>query len=860
MSLELKTVMGQMNIVGGRWVSEAPNALAVREPSSQPRGGLAARRPSLGKGDLFVVVEVRGDYEQSEKDRLSQSLAETIRNTYYQSSGGVTAGLRRALVAANHRLLAEYSRSPAPAGRSPAPAERSPASGGHSPHSGESEGSDRQFPRSALLGGVTAVVVRGEDVFIASVGPAVTYTVSRGLATQLPETSLWLDMADPQATGAPALGRRAMVDAQLFHVGIEPGDMLVLGDSRLAARTSPDEVEKAVAYQGVERALTNLGKLTGGHDCTALVVEIQAKSTSAPPEVRRAPLRRGEKTAVPDHPPYAREPASGEAASREPDVTSDAASMATVSQAEFGEGDIATLDGIGKAPQRNTSGFRQKRLGEPPDVATGTYVPGAGAGTHTPGAGTRTYAPDAGTGTYAPGAGRTGGRAVPVGRWLRAVGKGLLALLMVIGTGLRTLISRVLPGQEQAATARRQAVTGQARRVRAPQIPQRLLRTIAVAILIVVLLAVGLTYWQQGLARENEFNSLIEQAQASYQQALGADDTTARDLLAQAETLLTQADAIKPDEPAISELRASIAEQQDKIDRVERLYWVGELRSYEDPGTQLKRVVVNGLYVYVLDAGTDQVYRYQLDEVNDALEPDENDPVLVRRGQQVETSVMGEMIDMAWMPAGGERQTSDLLILESGGLLEYNPSWGLTTAPIANKDAWALPVAVGSFFGNFYILDPQAGQILRYMSGAEGYTNPAQYYLSDQVSVDLSGAVDMAIDGFIYVLYADGTVRKFEAGVPVEFQITEIDKPFSRPAAIYAAPDDVAQYLYVADAGNRRVVQLNKDGRFVRQFKPRDEDTVNFGTLRSIFVDELAGKLYLLNDHALYIANITPLQ
>jgi type II secretory pathway pseudopilin PulG len=823
MSLELKTVMGQMNIVGGRWVSEAPNALAVREPSSQPRGGLAAHRPSLGKGDLFVVVEVRADYEQSEKNRLSRSLAETIRNTYYQSSGGVTAGLRRALLAANQRLLAEHSRSPAPAGRSP--------------HSGESEGSDRHFARSALLAGVTAVVVRGEDVFIASVGPAVTYTVSRGLATQLPETSPWLDMADPQATGAPALGRRAMVDAQLFHVGIEPGDMLVLGDSRLAARTSPEEVEKAAAYQGVEGALTNLGKLTGGHDCTALVVEIQAKSTSAPLEVRGGPLRRGQKTAVPDHPPRAGESASGEAVSREPAVTSDAASMATVSQAEVGDGDMAPLDGIDKATQRNSSGFRQKRLGDSPDVATRTS-----------------------TRTYAPGPARTEGRAVPVGRWLRAVGKGLLALLMVIWTGLRTLISRVLPGQEQAATARRQAVTGQARRVRAPQIPQRLLRTIAVVILIVVLLAVGLTYWQQGLARENEFNSLVEQAQASYQQALGADDTTARDLLTQAETLLTQAEAIKPDEPVVSELRASIAEQQDKIDRVERLYWVGELRSYDDPGTQLKRVVVNGLYVYVLDAGTDQVYRYQLDEVNDALEPDENDPVLVRRGQQVETSVMGEMIDMAWMPAGGERQTSDLLILESGGLLEYNPSWGLTTAPIANKDAWALPVAVGSFFGNFYILDPQAGQILRYMPGAEGYTNPAQYYLSDQVTVDLSGAVDMAIDGFIYVLYADGTVRKFEAGVPVEFQITEIDKPFSRPAAIYTAPDDVAQYLYIADAGNHRVVQLNKDGRFVRQFKPRDEDTVNFGTLRSIFVDELAGKLYLLNDHALYIANITPLQ
>lgn len=799
MSLELKTVMGQMNIVGGRWVSEAPNALAVREPAGRLGGGPLARRPSSGKGDLFVVVEVRGNYEHSERDGLSRSLAETIRNTYYQSSGSITASLRRALLAANERLLAEYTRSPASAGRSS--------------RRGEGKGSEHQSEQDSLLGGVTAVAVRGEDAFIASIGPAVTYAITRGIATRFPEASPWLDMPDPQATGAAALGRRTLIDAQLFHVWVEPGDILVLGDSRFAARTSPNHVEKAAAYQGVEGALTNLGKLTGGHDCTALVVEIQGKRAPVPAsqaaprsqdrQVPASPLRDQEKADVSDRAPQPRESLSVETASREHAAMSDPAPRVTVSQA--GGGGVSALAGVGSAARRN--------LGR-----------------------------------------------LPVGRWLGAIGKGLLALLMVIWAGLHTLIGRVLPGGEHEAPARRPAAAGQARRVQRPQIPQRILRTVALVILGVVLAAVGLVYWQQGLARENEFSNLVQQAQAAYQQALGVDGAPARDLLIQSETLLAQAETIKPDEPVIAELRGSIAEHQDKIDRVERLYWVGQLRTYDDSGTQLQRIVVSGLYVYVLDAGNDQVYRHQLDEVNDALQPDENDPVLVRRGQQVETSVIGEMIDMAWMPAGGERQTSDLLILESGGLLEYNPSWGVATVSIANKDAWALPVAVGSYFGNFYILDPQAGQILRYLPGAEGYTTPAEYYLSDEVSVDLAGAVDMAIDGFIYLLYADGTVRKFEAGAPVEFQITEIDKPLSRPTAIYTAPDDVAQYIYIADAGNRRVVQLNKDGRFMRQFKPRDEESVNFSTLRSISVDELTGKLYLLNDHALYIANITPLQ
>ena len=77
----------------------------------------------------------------------------------------------------------------------------------------------------------------------------------------------------------------------------------------------------------------------------------------------------------------------------------------------------------------------------------------------------------------------------------------------------------------------------------------------------------------------------------------------------------------------------------------------------------------------------------------------------------------GEMVDLVWMPAGGSRQTSDLLILESGGLLEFNPSWGLVPVPIADKEAWALPTAVSSYFGNLYVLDPQARRYSARQSG-----------------------------------------------------------------------------------------------------------------------------------------------
>jgi hypothetical protein len=172
-------------------------------------------------------------------------------------------------------------------------------------------------------------------------------------------------------------------------------------------------------------------------------------------------------------------------------------------------------------------------------------------------------------------------------------------------------------------------------------------------------------------------------------------------------------------------------------------------------------------------------------------------------------------------------------------------------------DSWVLPVAVMGYSGNLYVLDPQAGQVFRYLPGPSGYPNPPQPYFSGQSKDALSGAIDIAIDGFIYVLYADGTVRKFEGGVPVMFDMTDIDRPLNDPTAIYTAPDPVARYVYIADPGNQRVLQLTKEGRFVRQIKPRPEDSADFSALKSIFVDESAGKLYWLNATSLYIANLS---
>ncbi len=473
-------------------------------------------------------------------------------------------------------------------------------------------------------------------------------------------------------------------------------------------------------------------------------------------------------------------------------------------------------------------------------------------------------------------------RAVPIERaprlpspeWgalLSSLGQGLASILTFLLNALKVLAGRILPGAEPETLPRpRPARKRDRRRPRAPT-PARgpgkrvYLIGLAVAIPLIVALAVVTVSLRQDQTSRDRLDELVQQARAKHEQALAhtGDKETVRQLLRQAKALLEEAMRLNPKEApqAIGDLGRAIQDKLDEINNVIKLYWTPVLYEYQNISSDPGRVIVNGLDVYVLDEGADCVYKHLLNEAGDALEETEDDPVLVCEGHQVGDVVVGEIVDMVWMPVGGGRQTSNLLILEKGGaLLEYSPTWGLKVLPVGQKERWRAPQVMGSYFGNLYLLDLQLNQILKYLPTADGgYSNPPQDYLDPEGGVDLAGAVDMTIDGFIYVLFTDGNITKLlssgepSSGQPVLFEQTELDEPLRNPTAIFTGPEEEVKSIYVADAGNKRIVQFSKEGGFERQFKA-DDDT--FDRLKGCFVDEIGDRLYLVSGNKLYLANI----
>ncbi len=160
-----------------------------------------------------------------------------------------------------------------------------------------------------------------------------------------------------------------------------------------------------------------------------------------------------------------------------------------------------------------------------------------------------------------------------------------------------------------------------------------------------------------------------------------------------------------------------------------------------------------------------------------------------------------------------------------------------------------------SYVGNLYLVDPPRNQILKYVAASEGVWSSSVTYFAPGVSVDMTSAIDIAIDSDVWVLRGDGAIWRFSAGKLADFTLRDLDTPLSKPSAIFTTQQ--LAMIYVADAGNQRIVQFDKvTSKFVRQFKPHGQERDAFNALKSIAVDEANKKIFFINGNQAYLATI----
>ena len=189
-----------------------------------------------------------------------------------------------------------------------------------------------------------------------------------------------------------------------------------------------------------------------------------------------------------------------------------------------------------------------------------------------------------------------------------------------------------------------------------------------------------------------------------------------------------------------------------------------------------------------------------------------------------------------------------LIATKNQNLYEFKPSDKTVTklAP-ADGDKFSPSKAIGMFLTNIYLLDNDNDQIWKYTQTNDGI-KAAQKYLP-RSQIDLAKAIDITIDGAIYIIYADGKVNKLLKGEKQEFGLTNIPKPFDvikQPLKIYTQEDSPS--IYVVDNGEHRILEFDKNGVFFHQYVlPAD-----FKDIASAAFQIKSKRVFLINKDKLF--------
>ncbi len=309
----------------------------------------------------------------------------------------------------------------------------------------------------------------------------------------------------------------------------------------------------------------------------------------------------------------------------------------------------------------------------------------------------------------------------------------------------------------------------------------------------------------------------------------------------------TRADDVLPEEATIPMLTT----EEDAAASVTRLADIIPVVDLPGSAGDERHIVGAPDALYVLNTTLNRVDRILDGVVQQVL----------AQGQTSGGEVVAELEDLFWLPSAEGSGRGRAVVLDSADVLWAIDGGDVAPLAIPGEPIWHGVSLAAGYAGNLYFLEQGNGQILRYESGGpDGRSFPSSGEPWLTVSEDLSQARDMAIDGAIYVLFGDGSMRKYEANQPQPFGVSNVPGGLTTPRDLYTSP--TAGRLLVADRGRGRILVLAPDGTFQAQLlRPRQEratDAVTaagrFPDLHAVWWDEAGGILYIVSGKVLYRA------
>lgn len=321
--------------------------------------------------------------------------------------------------------------------------------------------------------------------------------------------------------------------------------------------------------------------------------------------------------------------------------------------------------------------------------------------------------------------------------------------------------------------------------------------TFSVGVILLVILVVSIGFGIKQKANNDlkkEYQGLLQNAQNEVDQAIalaGVSPEKSRELFLSSEQKLQQIISLKVKDQKVADLQKKIEDSKGAIlgeyDGTPTLFLDLSLLSSGFMGDSIS---VSGGQIYILDKNGKRVVSVATD---------------TKKSRVVAgPSVIDNAADLA-------AYQDTVYILAADGIYQV----GLGKTKVIDK-TWAGEALISTFAGNMYVLDKSGNAIYRYSGQPGGTFGTLQNWLSASTTANFSNAISWGMDGAIYVLFPNSKILKYSLGSPQNFSISGILPEIGNIDAINADPDN--QYIYLLDKAGRRVVVIDKKGKYKAQY------------------------------------------
>lgn len=250
-------------------------------------------------------------------------------------------------------------------------------------------------------------------------------------------------------------------------------------------------------------------------------------------------------------------------------------------------------------------------------------------------------------------------------------------------------------------------------------------------------------------------------------------------------------------------------------------------------------------YLYALDTNKRQSAIYRVPRGGG------RPTVFLASQQDVRGTIIGTIHAIAWridniVAVDESEETSSF-----GYYFRNNGTWNYTR--LGGSDIWVLRgrLDMEEYQGNLYFWGAEAGEVVKFSSGHYGDIPQLWLSMTDVAGGDITTAIDMAIDGNIYLLVPDGQVLVFRAG-QYERTITPepITPPLTSATRFCVTGGTEGGYVYLLDTLNERIVQIDKNsGSVIQQMTVHPDTGLRLNQLTDLAVDTSRNRplLYLVN-------------